>query len=165
MLRLPVTLSITLPPLLIFQKLLTLLQVIITSYLFPNGKFSQSHLDAVLAALDDDKSKLVIDLSCRRQGEDKWFVAMNKWQTITDMEVCEGKFFPFSSPYFPLSSPFPFPFRFPPAVPCPPFPIFFSFQTSHSLPPIPLHTLLQRHPLTTKTIQRASNCQVNFAAT
>ncbi|KAK3948797.1 hypothetical protein QBC32DRAFT_245061 [Pseudoneurospora amorphoporcata] len=64
-------------------------KVIITSYLFPNGKFSQSHLDAVLAALDGDKSKLVIDLSCRRQGEDKWFVAMNKWQTITDMEVSE----------------------------------------------------------------------------
>ena len=27
--------------------------------------------------------------SCRRRGE-KWFVAMNKWQDITDMEVCKG---------------------------------------------------------------------------
>ncbi|KAI4603567.1 Enzyme that catalyzes the fourth step in the histidine pathway [Pestalotiopsis sp. 9143b] len=62
-------------------------KVIITSYLFPEGKFSQERLDAVLAALDGDKSKLVIDLSCRRKGDDKWFVAMNKWQTITDMEV------------------------------------------------------------------------------
>jgi hypothetical protein len=34
----------------------------------------------------------VIDLSCRRHGGgDRWFVAMDKWQTITDMEVCEGK--------------------------------------------------------------------------
>jgi phosphoribosylformimino-5-aminoimidazole carboxamide ribotide isomerase len=64
--------------------------VIITSYLFPEGKFNQERLDAVLAALDGDKSKLVIDLSCRRKGEDSWFVAMNKWQTITDMEVNQG---------------------------------------------------------------------------
>lgn len=44
----------------------------------------------MLAALDGDKDKLVIDLSCRRQG-DKWFVAMNKWQTLTDMEINQGK--------------------------------------------------------------------------
>lgn len=53
------------------------------------GKFSQEHLDAVVAALGGDKEKLVIDLSCRRK-DDTWFVAMNKWQTITDMEVNEG---------------------------------------------------------------------------
>ncbi|KAI1337766.1 Phosphoribosylformimino-5-aminoimidazole carboxamide ribotide isomerase [Xylariaceae sp. FL0016] len=61
-------------------------KVIITSFLFPSGKFSQERLDAVVKALGGDKTKLVVDLSCRRQG-DKWFVAMNKWQTITDMEV------------------------------------------------------------------------------
>ncbi|KAM6526904.1 Enzyme that catalyzes the fourth step in the histidine pathway [Fusarium solani] len=65
-------------------------KVIITSYLFPEGRFSQARLDAVLEALGGDKSKLVIDLSCRRRGEDSWFVAMNKWQTITDMEVNQG---------------------------------------------------------------------------
>jgi hypothetical protein len=27
--------------------------------------------------------------SCRRRG-DKWLVAMNKWQDITDTEVCKG---------------------------------------------------------------------------
>ncbi|CAP68525.1 uncharacterized protein PODANS_7_1710 [Podospora anserina S mat+] len=64
-------------------------KVIITSYLFPNGTFSQERLDKVLVALGGDKEKLVIDLSCRRKGEDRWFVAMDKWQTITDMEVCE----------------------------------------------------------------------------
>ncbi|KAI1457113.1 Phosphoribosylformimino-5-aminoimidazole carboxamide ribotide isomerase [Annulohypoxylon moriforme] len=62
-------------------------KVIITSFLFPEGKFSQVRLDAVLAALGGQKEHLVIDLSCRRRGDDKWFVAMNKWQTITDMEV------------------------------------------------------------------------------
>ncbi|KAI9166772.1 imidazole-4-carboxamide isomerase [Paramyrothecium foliicola] len=61
-------------------------KVIVTSFLFPDGRFSQQRLDAVLEALGNDKNKLVIDLSCRRV-QDKWFVAMNKWQTITDMEV------------------------------------------------------------------------------
>ncbi|TGJ84999.1 hypothetical protein E0Z10_g3763 [Xylaria hypoxylon] len=64
-------------------------KVIITSFLFPDGQFSQERLDAVLAALGGDKNKLVIDLSCRRRGDDRWFVAMNKWQTVTDMEVTE----------------------------------------------------------------------------
>jgi len=66
--------------------------VIITSFLFPNGKFSLSHLKSVLSALDDDKEKLVIDLSCRRVGE-RWFVAMNKWQTLTDFELDQGMCF------------------------------------------------------------------------
>ncbi|QSZ34757.1 hypothetical protein DSL72_007615 [Monilinia vaccinii-corymbosi] len=64
-------------------------RVIITSFLFPHGKFSQERLDSVLAALGGDKEKLVIDLSCRRR-DDTWFVAMNKWQTLTDMEVNEA---------------------------------------------------------------------------
>ena len=60
-----------------------------TSFLFPAGKFSLDRLKAVLGCLDRDKSKLVIDLSCRRQG-DRWIVAMNKWQTLTDMELNDG---------------------------------------------------------------------------
>jgi phosphoribosylformimino-5-aminoimidazole carboxamide ribotide isomerase len=46
-------------------------------------------IKAVLQALDNDKSKLVIDLSCRRK-DDKWFVATNKWQTITAFELNQG---------------------------------------------------------------------------
>jgi len=46
-------------------------------------------LRAVLAALGNDTSKLVIDLSCRRK-DDKWFVATNKWQTMTDFELNQG---------------------------------------------------------------------------
>ncbi|KAL4770783.1 hypothetical protein BDW60DRAFT_217911 [Aspergillus nidulans var. acristatus] len=61
-------------------------KVIITSFLFPEGRFSLERLQSVLAALGGDKSKLVLDLSCRRKG-DTWFVAMNRWQTITEMEI------------------------------------------------------------------------------
>jgi phosphoribosylformimino-5-aminoimidazole carboxamide ribotide isomerase len=46
-------------------------------------------LHAVLRALDNDTAKLVIDLSCRRK-DDKWFVATNKWQTITEFELNKG---------------------------------------------------------------------------
>ena len=48
------------------------------------------HLDTVLNVLGGDRSKLVIDLSCRKQGA-RWFVAMNKWQTLTDMELNDRK--------------------------------------------------------------------------
>jgi phosphoribosylformimino-5-aminoimidazole carboxamide ribotide isomerase len=63
--------------------------VIITSYLFPNSTFSMDRLKAVLAALENHTDKLVIDLSCRKKDE-KWFVATNKWQTITDFELNQG---------------------------------------------------------------------------
>jgi phosphoribosylformimino-5-aminoimidazole carboxamide ribonucleotide (ProFAR) isomerase len=73
----------------VYAKVL-IYKVIITSFLFPSGKFSLERLQSVLKALDNDTSKLVIDLSCRRNG-DTWFVAMNKWQDLTDMELTAGK--------------------------------------------------------------------------
>ena len=57
--------------------------------MFPDATYSQSRLDAILGALGGDKSKLVVDLSCRPQGE-RWIVAINKWQTLADMEVNQG---------------------------------------------------------------------------
>ncbi|KAI9681812.1 MAG: Enzyme that catalyzes the fourth step in the histidine pathway [Trizodia sp. TS-e1964] len=65
---------------------ISLPQVILTSYLFPAGSFSMDRLQAVLAAVGGDKEKVVLDLSCRRRGG-SWFVAMDKWQTVTDMEI------------------------------------------------------------------------------
>ncbi|KAF8138286.1 Phosphoribosylformimino-5-aminoimidazole carboxamide ribotide isomerase [Boletus edulis] len=59
-------------------------KVIVTSYLFPGAKFSRGRLDAISNIVGRDR--LVVDVSCRRRGE-KWFVAMNKWQDITDTEV------------------------------------------------------------------------------
>jgi phosphoribosylformimino-5-aminoimidazole carboxamide ribotide isomerase len=57
--------------------------------LFPNAEFSLQRLEEVLKALENNKDKLVIDLSCRRKDE-SWVVAMNKWQTLTDFEINQG---------------------------------------------------------------------------
>ncbi|KAL9045112.1 MAG: hypothetical protein Q9214_001806 [Letrouitia sp. 1 TL-2023] len=65
-------------------------KVIVTSFLFPEARFSMSRLKGILEAVGGDKTKLVIDLSCRKSGH-KWVVAMNKWQTLTDTEVNKGK--------------------------------------------------------------------------
>jgi phosphoribosylformimino-5-aminoimidazole carboxamide ribotide isomerase len=59
--------------------------VIVTSALFDeNGNFLPAQLDALIAAVG--REKLVIDLSCRRTATG-WSVAMNRWQTITSLEV------------------------------------------------------------------------------
>ncbi|KAJ7638811.1 Phosphoribosylformimino-5-aminoimidazole carboxamide ribotide isomerase [Roridomyces roridus] len=61
-------------------------KVIVTSYLFPDAKFSLERLEALSSEVG--KERLVVDVSCRKRG-DGWFVAMNKWQDITDMEVSQ----------------------------------------------------------------------------
>ncbi|KAH6914910.1 N--5 [Coprinopsis sp. MPI-PUGE-AT-0042] len=61
-------------------------KVIVTSHLFPNGQFSLERLQSLSKTVG--KENLVVDVSCRRRG-DRWLVAMNKWQDITNMEVCK----------------------------------------------------------------------------
>jgi phosphoribosylformimino-5-aminoimidazole carboxamide ribotide isomerase len=59
--------------------------VIVTSALFAaDGAFLSAALDALVKAIGTDK--LVIDLSCRRISNG-WTVAMNRWQTLTDLKV------------------------------------------------------------------------------
>jgi phosphoribosylformimino-5-aminoimidazole carboxamide ribotide isomerase len=59
--------------------------VIVTSWLFDeNGKFSKDRLQEL--AREVGREHLVVDLSCRRV-EDGWKVAMNRWQTLTDVEI------------------------------------------------------------------------------
>jgi len=59
--------------------------VIATSSLFDaEGRFQESRLKALVAEVGMEK--LVIDLSCRRVG-DSWVVAMNRWQTLTDLSI------------------------------------------------------------------------------
>ncbi|RKO85281.1 1--5-imidazole-4-carboxamide isomerase [Blyttiomyces helicus] len=63
-------------------------KVIVTSWLFPHAKFSLDRLKQLEAAVGKDA--IVVDVSCKRV-EDRWVVAMDKWQTLTEMEVNEGK--------------------------------------------------------------------------
>lgn len=59
--------------------------VIVTSTLFDaSGKFLTSALDDLVNVISAEK--LVIDLSCRRTPAG-WTVAMNRWQTLTDLDV------------------------------------------------------------------------------
>ncbi|GME77416.1 unnamed protein product [Ambrosiozyma monospora] len=65
-------------------------KVIITSWLFPNGELSMDRLKKLSGEIGKDK--LVIDLSCRKKINEEtkaveWFVAMNKWQTLTDVQL------------------------------------------------------------------------------
>jgi phosphoribosylformimino-5-aminoimidazole carboxamide ribotide isomerase len=59
--------------------------VIVTSHLFNgDGRFRPERLERLVAEVG--RERLVIDLSCRRRG-DEWIVAMNRWQTLTDLRV------------------------------------------------------------------------------
>jgi phosphoribosylformimino-5-aminoimidazole carboxamide ribotide isomerase len=59
--------------------------VIVTSALFDvDGKFLEDALHSLVRKIG--KEKLVIDLSCRRTA-DGWAVAMNRWQTLTNLTV------------------------------------------------------------------------------
>ena len=59
--------------------------VILTSWLFDKaGRFESEKLDALVKQIG--KGKIVIDLSCKRSDQG-WTVAMNRWQTLTDLNV------------------------------------------------------------------------------
>jgi len=58
--------------------------VIVTSWLFENGQFSWTRLAQLKERVG--KSRLILDLSCR-QRNNSWFIATNRWQTITNTEV------------------------------------------------------------------------------
>ncbi|CCF55702.1 hypothetical protein KAFR_0A02660 [Kazachstania africana CBS 2517] len=61
-------------------------KVIVTSWLFDkDGHFLIERLQK-LANLCG-KEHLVVDLSCRKTKSSSWIVAMNKWQTLTNLEL------------------------------------------------------------------------------
>ena len=59
-------------------------QVIVTSWLFEGAEFSGERLRRLVGAIGAER--LVIDLSCRRTAHG-WTVAMDRWQTLTDLDV------------------------------------------------------------------------------
>ncbi|MGB0372902.1 MAG: phosphoribosylformimino-5-aminoimidazole carboxamide ribotide isomerase [Opitutales bacterium] len=59
--------------------------VIVTSWLFDkSGRFDEGKLQELSSHVGPDR--LVVDLSCRKTA-DGWTVAMNRWQTPTDLHV------------------------------------------------------------------------------
>ena len=58
--------------------------VIMTSWLFVDGAFSQERLDAAVAAVGRDR--IVIDLSCRPRDGAYWVVT-DRWQVFTTLQV------------------------------------------------------------------------------
>jgi phosphoribosylformimino-5-aminoimidazole carboxamide ribotide isomerase len=58
--------------------------VIVTSWVFREGRVDWARLDELVKAIG--KEKLVLDLSCRKRGE-KYFVVTDRWQKFTDLEV------------------------------------------------------------------------------
>ena len=61
--------------------------VIVTSWLFDESAcFSMSRLNRLVSEIG--REKIVVDLSCKKTPEG-WTVAMNRWQTLTDLNIDE----------------------------------------------------------------------------
>ena len=58
--------------------------VIVTSYIFEDGKFVESNLEKLANTVG--KEKVVVDLSCRKKGEN-YYVVTHRWQRYTTMEL------------------------------------------------------------------------------
>ena len=58
--------------------------VIVTSWIFREGRLDRDRLRQLVAAIGKDK--LVLDLSCRRK-DGKYFVVTDRWQKFTELEI------------------------------------------------------------------------------
>lgn len=61
--------------------------VIVTSFVFREGKLDQGNLERLLAVTG--REHLVLDLSCRRQRDGRYAVVTDRWQRATDLFVEE----------------------------------------------------------------------------
>ena len=60
-------------------------KLIVTSFVFSGGEFKKEKLSALLKITGTEH--LVLDLSCRRTAEGKYFVVTDRWQKFTGLEV------------------------------------------------------------------------------
>ncbi|SEF66167.1 1-(5-phosphoribosyl)-5-[(5-phosphoribosylamino)methylideneamino] imidazole-4-carboxamide isomerase [Eubacterium ruminantium] len=58
--------------------------VIVTSYVFKNGKVDMDRLEKLRKTVG--RERLVLDLSCRRQGDD-YYIVTDRWQKFTDVKL------------------------------------------------------------------------------
>jgi phosphoribosylformimino-5-aminoimidazole carboxamide ribotide isomerase len=68
--------------------------VIVTSWIFREGRVDWERLDEIVKAIG--KEKLVLDLSCRKRGEN-YFVVTDRWQKFTELLLNEEMLQKFSS--------------------------------------------------------------------
>jgi phosphoribosylformimino-5-aminoimidazole carboxamide ribotide isomerase len=61
--------------------------VIVTSWIFQDGRLHEERLAEMVKAVG--KSRLVIDLSCRKRGDD-YFVVTDRWQKFTELVISEA---------------------------------------------------------------------------
>ena len=64
--------------------------VIVTSWIFPDGKLDRERLERLSNTVG--REHLVLDLSCKRvsdpeDAEPRWKIAINRWQTLIDIEI------------------------------------------------------------------------------
>ena len=69
-------------------------KVIVTSYVFKDGKISYENLEKLVKAVG--KEKLVLDLSCRKK-DDRYYIVTDRWQKYTDVVLDEKSLDYFSS--------------------------------------------------------------------
>lgn len=60
--------------------------IIVTSYVFKDGKINYENLEKIVAVTG--KEHLVLDLSCRKKGED-YYIVTDRWQKFTDVKLTE----------------------------------------------------------------------------
>lgn len=61
-------------------------QVIVTSWVFRDGRLDQARLDTLVRIVG--RERLVLDLSCRKRGDD-YYVVTDRWQKFTDLRLDE----------------------------------------------------------------------------
>lgn len=62
-------------------------EVIVTSFVFKDGKLNEKNLDLMLKEVG--KEKLVLDLSCRIR-DDKYWIVTDRWQKFTSVELTKN---------------------------------------------------------------------------
>lgn len=60
--------------------------VIVTSFVFRDGKFDKERMNALLSAVG--QGKIVLDLSCRKK-DGRYYVVTDRWQKFTEFVVSE----------------------------------------------------------------------------
>ncbi|KAL6767863.1 HIS6 [Auxenochlorella protothecoides x Auxenochlorella symbiontica] len=62
--------------------------VIVTSYVFQEGRLNERRLAGLVEAVGSDR--LVLDLSCRKKDDGQYYVVTDRWQRFSDLAVTEA---------------------------------------------------------------------------